>query len=227
MEGLRRGLEFSRRVNSRLVPALADLETFVRRRLLFRRPLVVLYSHPRRPDDGASLRGAFAPGHVQHRAAARTRPDTISDDMSTAQHPPKESQMKPTMAWGWMLTAVLLVSTPPAFGAFDWSAGPWGVVIGSNGSPGSGSCPMDYPGGTKMGNALAIHYQRQPTNVPQLWVFLTDGFWRQTSAQSQFLTSSPTLDGTWSNVAAGVTGPSFGPLPLAPGFLRIAQTEAP
>jgi len=48
---------------------------------------------------------------------------------------------------------------------------------------------MDYPGGTKTGNALAVHYQFSPTHLPQLWVFLTDGFWRQTSQESQFLTS--------------------------------------
>jgi hypothetical protein len=87
------------------------------------------------------------------------------------------------------LVLTLLAQAQRAFGALDWSAGPWGVVIESNGTPGSVFCPVDYPGGTKTGNALAVYYQLQPTNVPQLWVFLTDGFWRQTSAESQFLTS--------------------------------------
>jgi len=89
----------------------------------------------------------------------------------------------------WILIIALLIITHIAFGALDWQSGPWGIAIESNGSPGSAFCSMNYPGGTKTGNALAVYYQLQPTNIPQLWVFLTDGFWRQTSAESQFLTS--------------------------------------
>lgn len=87
------------------------------------------------------------------------------------------------------LILALLVHVQSAVAAFDWQAGPWGIVIATNGSAGSVSCPMDYPGGTKTGNALAVHYEFTPTNLPQLWVFLTDGFWRQTSPESEFLTS--------------------------------------
>ena len=83
----------------------------------------------------------------------------------------------------------LLAHVQSAAAAFDWQAGPWGIVVATNGSDGSVSCPMDYPGGTKTGTALAVHYEFMPTNLPQLWVFLTDGFWRQTSADSEFLTS--------------------------------------
>lgn len=83
----------------------------------------------------------------------------------------------------------VLIATIPGFGASDWQSGPWQIVISSNGSSGSSFCPLEYPGGTKIGNALAVHYQLQSTNVPQLWVFLTDGFLRQTSPESQFLTS--------------------------------------
>ena len=88
-----------------------------------------------------------------------------------------------------MIVGIMLATASVALGALDWQAGPWGVVVDSNGSPGSAYCPVDYPGGTKTGNAVAVYYQLQPTNVPQLWVFLTDGFWRQTSATSPFLTS--------------------------------------
>ena len=87
------------------------------------------------------------------------------------------------------MLGVVLATSPAAFAAFDWQAGPWGVVVSTNGTPGSTSCPVDYPGGTETGNALAVHYAFTPTNLPQLWVFLTDGFWRQTSAESEFLTS--------------------------------------
>lgn len=87
------------------------------------------------------------------------------------------------------LILALLAHVQDAVGAFDWRAGPWGVVVATNGSPGSVSCPMAYPGGSKTGNALAVHYELSSTNLPQLWVFLTDGFWRQTSPESEFLTS--------------------------------------
>jgi len=71
----------------------------------------------------------------------------------------------------------------------DWQSGSWGVVISDGGTPGSPSCPMQYPGGTKSGNALEVYYEASPFDWPQLWVFLTDGFWRQTSRQAPFLTS--------------------------------------
>ena len=87
------------------------------------------------------------------------------------------------------LILALLAHVQDAVAAFDWQAGPWGIVVATNGSAGSVSCPMDYPGGTKTGTALAVHYEFTPTNLPQLWVFLTDGFWRQTSSESEFLTS--------------------------------------
>ncbi len=87
----------------------------------------------------------------------------------------------------WML--VLVGVTAIAHADFDWQDGAWGVVINDGGAPGSPSCPVAYPEGTKTGNALAIHYSASPTDWPQLWVFLTDGFWRQTSQQSEFLTS--------------------------------------
>lgn len=83
----------------------------------------------------------------------------------------------------------LLIRLPVARATFDWQDGPWGIVIDSSGTPGAVSCPIDFPGGTNSGTALAIHYAMSPTDWPQLWVFLTDGFWRQTSAESEFLTS--------------------------------------
>ena len=73
--------------------------------------------------------------------------------------------------------------------AFDWSDGTWGVVVAANGTPGSASCTMNFPGGAKAGNALTVHHASSPTDWPQQWVFLTDGFWRQTSPQAPFLTS--------------------------------------
>ena len=90
---------------------------------------------------------------------------------------------------GRIVCAAVIVAAQVAVAALDWQGGPWGVVIDSNGSPGSAACPIDYPGGTKTGNALAVYYQFAPTDLPQLWVFLTDGFWRQTSAESELLTS--------------------------------------
>jgi hypothetical protein len=73
--------------------------------------------------------------------------------------------------------------------AFDWTDGTWGVVVTTNGTPGSVSCAMNFPGGTKSGNALEVYHAASPTDWPQRWVFLTDGFWRQTSPQAPFLTS--------------------------------------
>ena len=84
---------------------------------------------------------------------------------------------------------VLLFAPRVAFSEFDWTNGPWGIVISSNGTPGSIPCPVEFSGGTKTGNAIAVHYQLTPTHLPQLWAFLSDGFWRQASPEAPFLTS--------------------------------------
>lgn len=97
--------------------------------------------------------------------------------------------MKSTATYCWLVAAVTASAHCQASGALDWSDGPWGIVVGTNGPPASLSCTVDYPTGSKTGNAVAVHYQLNPTNIPQLWVFLTNGFWRQASAESQFLTS--------------------------------------
>jgi len=86
-----------------------------------------------------------------------------------------------------MLAASLMLMG--AARAYDWSSGPWGIFAAANGSPGSASVPIAYPGGSKTGNALAVHYVVRTNHEPQLWVLLTDGFWRQTSPHAEFLTS--------------------------------------
>jgi hypothetical protein len=96
---------------------------------------------------------------------------------------------RPNRSLSRFILGFLALAASCAAGAFDWQSGPWGIVIGTNGTPGSAACSMDYPGGTKTGNALAVHYQLEPLHSPQLWVFLTDGFWRQASPESSFLTS--------------------------------------
>lgn len=88
----------------------------------------------------------------------------------------------------WILGLALCLS---AFSsrADDWSSGPWRIRAATNGAPDSPSCPIEFPGGVATGNVLAIHYALAPDHVPQLWAFLSDGFWRQTAQESEFLTS--------------------------------------
>lgn len=97
--------------------------------------------------------------------------------------------MKTYFGLGCFCCAAILCIAPSSVMAFDWQAGPWGIEIASDGSPDSEPCPIFYPGGSASGRSLKIYYGLSPTNLPQFWVFLTDGFWRQTSAESQFLTS--------------------------------------
>jgi len=51
--------------------------------------------------------------------------------------------------------------------------------------------------------------------------------WTIEPGESYNLQHASTLDGTWTNAATVVTGPSLGPLTVPPGFLRIAETHAP
>ena len=72
------------------------------------------------------------------------------------------------------LSVVALVSD------LDWSSGNWGVKITNFGSPGSPQIHVDLPGGSnKLGNALEVYYAFSGIDVPEIAVFLTDGFWRQ------------------------------------------------
>ena len=88
----------------------------------------------------------------------------------------------------WVLGLALCLSAISSR-ADDWSSGPWRIRAATNGAPDSPSCPIEFPGGVATGNVLAIHYALAPDHVPQLWAFLTDGFWRQTAQESEFLTS--------------------------------------
>lgn len=94
-------------------------------------------------------------------------------------------------AWQTAMLTVLLAATRAT--AFDWEAASWGIVVATNGTPGSPACVVEYPGGTRTGNVLAVHYALQPTNWPQAWAFLTDGFWRQAPPGQPFLTSYRTF----------------------------------
>lgn len=88
------------------------------------------------------------------------------------------------------MAAGLLAPGPrPARADFTWQAGPWGVVVSDGGTPGSVRCPVVLPNGTFTGNAVAVHYEFTAAHWPQLWVFLTDGTWRQTSETARFGTS--------------------------------------
>lgn len=71
----------------------------------------------------------------------------------------------------------------------DWTNGNWGIEVTTNGTPGSSPCDVSYPGGTNSGNALMVYYRFSDANWPQLYVFLTDGFWRQVSPEASFGTS--------------------------------------
>ncbi|MDD4734756.1 MAG: hypothetical protein PHP44_01475 [Kiritimatiellae bacterium] len=73
--------------------------------------------------------------------------------------------------------------------ATDWQAGDWRIDISGTGTPGTGNCPIYYPGGMKYGNALMVYHQVSPGHFPQMWVFLTDGFFRQVSPSNTFGTS--------------------------------------
>ncbi|MBP7828682.1 MAG: hypothetical protein KA248_02055 [Kiritimatiellae bacterium] len=95
--------------------------------------------------------------------------------------------MKRVRAW---LAGGLAVLAPAAWGAYDWTNGPWGVLVDLGGAAGSPLCRVEFPGGgAQTGNAVAVHYQFTPVHAPQLWALLTDGFWRQTSQESELLTS--------------------------------------
>lgn len=85
--------------------------------------------------------------------------------------------------------AGLAFTSTGTFANLDWQEGEWGIRASSSGTPGSPSCTISYPGGSKTGNALEVYFQVSPTDVPQLWVFLSDGFWRQIARESEFLTS--------------------------------------
>ena len=97
--------------------------------------------------------------------------------------------MKTIPAWQWLFMGFLWGTAASASGEYDWQAGPWQIVAASNGAPDSPTCPIEYPGGVATGNVLAVHYENTPVHIPQLWAFLTDGFWRQTSQESELLTS--------------------------------------
>ncbi|MBU1695060.1 MAG: hypothetical protein KJ726_07560 [Verrucomicrobia bacterium] len=88
-----------------------------------------------------------------------------------------------------IVAGLALAVAPVAFGDYDWSSGPWEIVVTNRGTFGSPSCPIAFPGGVDTGNVLEVYYKVAPPHTPQLWAFLTDGFWRQTSQESEFLTS--------------------------------------
>jgi hypothetical protein len=70
-----------------------------------------------------------------------------------------------------------------------WTEGRWGIDIAGSGTPGSSTCLMVYPGGSRYGNALMVYYEVEQGFAPQMWVFLTDGFFRQVSPSNTFGTS--------------------------------------
>lgn len=86
---------------------------------------------------------------------------------------------------------LVLNGSAPAWGAdIDWSAGSWGVKITDGGSPGSSAVTVTLPGGVQeTGNALEVYHAVDANDTPQFWVFLTDGFWRQTSYEGAWGTS--------------------------------------
>jgi len=86
---------------------------------------------------------------------------------------------------------LVLNGTAPAWGAdIDWSDGSWGVKITDGGSPGSSAVIVTLPGGVQeTGNALEVYHAIDANDTPQFWVFLTDGFWRQTSYEGAWGTS--------------------------------------
>jgi len=97
--------------------------------------------------------------------------------------------MKMLRARQWMIIGFLWTIAPSVSNAYDWSAGPWGILVQTNGTPESPSCPIEFPGGVATGHVLAVHYEISPVHIPQLWAILADGFWRQTCQASEFLTS--------------------------------------
>lgn len=106
-------------------------------------------------------------------------------------HPPgrrSERSVMSRFSARWVLGLALCLSACSSR-ADEWTSGPWHIRAATNGAPDSPSCPIEFPGGVATGNVLAIHYALAPDHVPQLWAFLTDGFWRQTAQESEFLTS--------------------------------------
>jgi len=71
----------------------------------------------------------------------------------------------------------------------DWSSGNWGIKVTNTGTAESPTSDVTFPGGIKSGNALEVYYRITDIEIPQFWVFLTDGFWRQVSYGNPFGTS--------------------------------------
>ena len=84
--------------------------------------------------------------------------------------------------------AVFILLAPRTFAA-DWQVGDWRIDISGTGTPGSGNAPVYYPGGMKYGNALMVYHRTEGDHFPQMWVFLSDGFFRQVSPSNTFGTS--------------------------------------
>ncbi len=78
-----------------------------------------------------------------------------------------------------LLCFTIAIASPVSLRAFDWEQGDWGINVTNAGTPGTNPVLVTYPGGSESGNALEVHYRVAPVHLPQLWVFLTDGFWRQ------------------------------------------------
>lgn len=72
---------------------------------------------------------------------------------------------------------------------FDWADGDWGIIVSDRGTPDSTSVTVSWPGGSAQGNALEVYHTITDGQVPQLWAFLTDGFWRQAGTGQPFGTS--------------------------------------
>jgi len=97
---------------------------------------------------------------------------------------------------GWYscaaFVALVLALTPLSASATcqacDWEQGPWAISVTNQGAPGSPETTVQWPGGSKNGNALEIYYTLAGDS-PQLWVFLTNGFFRQVAPGAQFATS--------------------------------------
>ena len=90
---------------------------------------------------------------------------------------------------GWLAVSTSLAQD-------DFTSLPWIVNAVQNHSIGDApGIPIKFPGGlTKNGNELRVHYGVSGTDFPQLWTFLSNGFWRQVARESAFFTSTGCFD---------------------------------
>ena len=89
----------------------------------------------------------------------------------------------------WVCIIIALFSTYLQASDLDWSAGKWGVKITDSGTEGSQNVDISLPSGNKSGNALEVYYSMADNDIPQFWVFLIEGFWRQVRYNNSFGTS--------------------------------------